>query len=91
MSTTHFENELRCAVDGGRSIGEIDTALETEAGIGDESQTPRLALNNGGIPECAFEEHGARRIVDAAMLPAHDSSESQRFFLVRDEKQVRIE
>ena len=86
-----IEDQLRRALDGACASREIDPAFETIAGVARETETPRLALDDGRIPEGAFEQHAGRRIADPGVLAAHDAGEAQRLFRIGDEQQIELE
>ena len=54
------QNQRGGAIDCVRRRLEIHTALEAIPGIGDETETPRLALDDRGIPERPLEQHAGR-------------------------------
>ena len=90
LAATDFQDELRRAVDCIGRPREIDAALETETGIGHETEATGLPLDHFRIPERALKKDAPSIFADAAMLPAHDSGQAEGFALIGDQQKIGI-
>ena len=73
-----FEHELRREIEPRHAEVGIDAALEAIARVGHD---PELAAGVGDVhrvPQRAFDQHVARRLVAAGMLAAHDAGDAIR-------------
>ena len=91
LAAADREDELGREIAAGDAEVGIDAALEAIARVGGDAELPAGLRDGRRVPERAFDQHVARRLVAAGMLAAHDSGDRLDAVRVGDRHHALVE